>query len=76
VLTTWSNTVAERVPLCTEIPLADFEAKVILPLDLTLAEAQRITQEIDNHALLNECDPSEAAKYAVSDPNVYSEIVE
>jgi hypothetical protein len=61
-----------RVPLHLEVPLEGFTARLRLPLDMSLLEAQSVARALFSHAI----DPSEAAKYAVSDPNVYPEIVE
>lgn len=63
-----------RIPVHIEVPIAEFNASLRVPLDLNLEEAQRLAQEIDNHASMNEADPSEAAKFAACDPNILPDI--
>ena len=50
----------------------DFMAKLKVPLDMTPAEAHRLSVSL----LAQSIDPSEAAKYAVSDPSIYPSITE
>lgn len=47
-----------------------FTAKLVLPIDMTPAEADYIAVIVDQQAT----DPSAAAKYAVSDPNIMPDI--
>jgi hypothetical protein len=59
-----------RTPLQCEVELEDFTAKLVLPLDLKQSEAKRLTSIVEDSI----SDPSSAAKYAVSDPNICPEI--
>jgi hypothetical protein len=47
-----------------------FTAKLVLPIDMTPAEADYIAVIVDQQAI----DPSEGAKFAVSDPTIAPEV--
>lgn len=60
-----------RVPMVWMCGVRGFCVKIILPLDLTPAEHHRVRAFLDSIA---PTDPSEAAKYAVSDPNIMPDV--
>lgn len=62
----------ERIPVSCEISLEGFTARLVLPIDLNWQEAKRVQSCLVSHI----ADPSSAAKYAVSDPNVYPSLTE
>lgn len=60
-----------RVPMVWMCGVKGFCVKIILPLDLTPAEHHRVKTFLDT---IEPVDPSEGAKFAVSDPNTMPEI--
>ena len=61
---------ADRLPVICTVDLERFTAKLVLPIDMTAIEAWSLAAIV----LDQQNDPSSAAKYAVSDPNIMPDI--
>ena len=59
----------ERTSLILSTKLEGFTAKIVVPLNLTFHEAQRIKRQIDACIV----DPAETAKVTACDPDFFPE---
>lgn len=59
-----------RPSLILTVELEDFTAKLVVPFELTPDEADKLDDALWDSVR----DPSEAAKYAVCDPNIMPDV--
>jgi hypothetical protein len=60
----------KRIPVICIVDLERFTAKLVLPIDMTATEAWSLAAIV----LDQQSDPSEGAKFAVSDPTICPDV--